>query len=148
MTLVQWTPFKGWHQAFPNFARPERKRSMEEDNTEGYETSAWVPATDIYNTQEDYVVKMEVPGFSKDDIKVEFKKDTLIVRGEKKVEVETEGIVYHRTERAKGGFSRSFHMPPDIDGNRINAKLKNGILELRIPKPEEQKPKSIPVNFN
>lgn len=147
MTLVQWTPFKGWQYASPNYTRPARRCVARQNNAPSRSTSLRTPATDVYDTEDNYVLKMDVPGFAKDEIKVEFKKDTLTISGERKNDKSTEDTTYHRNERSAGNFSRSFSMPRNVDGNAINAKLKNGILELRIAKPEEQKPRTITVDF-
>lgn len=114
---------------------------------EGYEGS-WKPATDIIDTESDYILKMEVPGFSKDDMNIEFKDSILSVSGEVKQQEDSEDISYHWTERHKGSFSRSFRFPRSIDGKRIDAKLKDGILELKVAKPEESKPRNIEIKFN
>jgi len=163
MTLVEWTPMKGWScSGAPYSANPHRRVKRECTRPV---TSAWLPATDIYDTKDSYVFKMEVPGFSKEEISMEFKENTLIVKGEHKSEtgIKTEekagdkaevkadvkeDVVYQCNERPKGNFSRSFKLPKSIDGKKIEARLKNGILKLTVPKPEEQKPKNIPISFN
>lgn len=109
---------------------------------------SWKPATDIIDTKEDYILKIEVPGFSKDDMNIEFKDSILSVSGEAKQMEDSEDQSYHWTERRSGGFSRSFRFPKNVDGKKIDAKLKDGILELKVAKPEETKPKSIEIQFN
>ena len=114
---------------------------------EGYEGS-WKPATDIIDTKDDYVLKMEVPGFNKEDMNIEFKDSILSVSGEVKQKEDSEDMSYHWTERQKGRFSRSFRLPRNVDGKKIDAKLKDGILELKVAKPEETKPKSIDIQLS
>ncbi len=106
----------------------------------------WFPAADIFETKDDYVVNLEVPGISKEDINIEFVNNTLSIKGERKEEKEVEEENYHRVERFNGAFNRSFTLPGETDGNKINASMKDGILELRIPKAAEKKIKSIPIN--
>jgi HSP20 family protein len=110
--------------------------------------SNWYPTTDIFETKDDFVFKLEVPGLSKDDIKIEFEKNTLSIKGERKTEKDVKDENYHRIERFSGTFNRSFTLPGETDGSKINASLKDGILELRIPKAEEKKAKSIPIKIN
>ena len=159
MTLVEWTPTKGWScSGAPFYSKPAVRRQQRECAAH----SQWLPATDIYDTKDNYIFTMEVPGFSKDEIKMEYKEGTLLVKGERKaeaqadnkeeatVEVKTAGddVIYHRNERPKGNFSRSFRVPKNVDGKKIEARLKDGILELKVAKPEEKKPKQIPINFS
>ena len=106
---------------------------------------SWYPAVDIYETKNDYVFKLEVPGISKYDVSVEFDNHILYIKGEKKDEKELKKEDYHRIECYKGKFSRSFSLPKNVDSSKINASLKNGILELKIQKAEEQKAKSIAI---
>jgi HSP20 family protein len=109
---------------------------------------SWYPAADIYETKDDYVFKLEVPGLNKDDIKVELKDHTLSINGEKKEEKEVKKDDYHRIESYSGTFSRSFVLPKDIDAKKVNASMKDGVLELRVAKAEEQKSKAIPITLN
>ncbi|MCP5104538.1 MAG: Hsp20/alpha crystallin family protein [bacterium] len=108
----------------------------------------WYPATDIYETKDDYVFKMEVPGLTKDDVKIEVHENTLSIKGERKEEKEVKQEDYHRIENRSGSFSRSFRLPDNADAQKINATIKNGMLDLRVAKAEEKKPKTIPIQFN
>ena len=110
--------------------------------------AAWYPATDIYETKDDYVFRLEVPGLAKDDINVEFNNSTLTIKGEKKEDKEVKKEDYHRVESFSGAFSRSYTLPRNVDATRIKANMKDGILELFIPKAEEAKPKSIAINVS
>lgn len=117
-----------------------------EDREQPMATSCWVPATDIYETKDDYVFKVELPGISKEDIKVEVNGDNLGIKGERKEEdVKPEN--YHRIERVCGSFMRNFQLPKDADGQKMAAAMKDGILELHIPKREEAKTKAIPIRI-
>lgn len=110
--------------------------------------SNWNPSTDVYETKDNYVFKLEVPGMDKDDVKIEFHNNTLTIKGERKKEEEVKDENYHRIERFSGSFSRSFTLPGEADAGKINASMKNGILELQIPKAEEKKARTIPINLN
>jgi HSP20 family protein len=107
---------------------------------------AWVPAVDIYesNTHE-LVIKAELPEMKREDINVTFEQNVLTLSGERKASFEDDNGTYHRTERAHGRFTRSFTLPPAVDGARISASYKDGVLTVRVPQREEAKPKTIPV---
>lgn len=147
MTLVRWKPFGDL------VSMHDRINRLFEDAFKGAEHSAdplasWYPAADIYETKDDYVFKLEVPGLSKDDIKIELNNNTLSIAGEKKEENEVKKENFHRIESYTGKFSRSFTLPRNIDPKKVNANMKNGILELHIPKAEEQKTQAIPITVN
>jgi len=146
MTLTQWKPFgdlMSMHDRIHRFFGDELK-----DAEKGSESLAtWYPITDIFETKDEYVFKLEVPGLEKDDINIEFNENTLTIKGEKKEEKEVKEENYHRVERFSGSFSRRFTIPRETDGNKIKASMKDGILELRIPKAEEKKAKAIPINI-
>jgi HSP20 family protein len=151
MTLLRWTPMKKAGCMSPFYGRrlnrhDNDKQVVRREN----DVISRYPATDIYDTDEYYVLKMEVPGFSKSEIDIEFKDSVLTVKGERKEEKEKEDkdVSYHWTERRHGNFSRSFRLPKDVDGKKIDAILKSGVLELKIAKPEEKKPRNIPITFN
>jgi HSP20 family protein len=108
----------------------------------------WTPAVDIHETNDSYVVKADLPGVNKDDIHVDIRDNTLTIRGEKKYEEKVSKDNYVRTERAYGTFLRSLILPQNVDADKIEAKYKDGVLELTIPKKEEAKPKQIEINVN
>jgi HSP20 family protein len=108
--------------------------------------SQWYPATDIYETKDGYVFKLELPGLKKEDINIELNENTLSIKGERKEEKEVKKEDYHQIESCSGTFSRSFALPHNIDPKKIDAKMKNGVLELHVAKAEEKKPKTITIN--
>ena len=118
MNLVSWKPFGGL------FSRNKQISRLFDEafGDTGYETlPTWYPAADIYETKDDYVFKLEVPGLNKDDVKVELKDNTLSIKGEKKEEKEVKKDDYHRIESYSGTFSRSFVLPKDIDAKKVKA---------------------------
>ena len=146
MALVRWKPFGdlfSMHERINRLFEDEYRRDLPE-STESL--ASWYPATDVYETKDGYVFKMEIPGLAKDDINVEFNNNVLSVKGEKKEDKEVEKENYHRIESYSGSFSRSFTLPRDADPAKINAALKDGILELKIAKAEEKKAKAISIN--
>ncbi|MEW6418155.1 MAG: Hsp20/alpha crystallin family protein [Nitrospirota bacterium] len=99
------------------------------------------PAIDLFTEGDDVVVKAELPGMKKDDINVSMTDNTITVSGEKKHEEKVEKKDYYRLERSYGSFSRSFSLPAEVQTEKVTAKFKDGILEIRIPKTEEAKKK-------
>lgn len=110
--------------------------------------SKWAPAADVVETKDAIIVKAELPGLNEKDITVEIENNVLTLRGERKLEKETEEKGYRRIERAYGTFSRSFTLPPNVDPAKIGAVFNNGLLEVSIPKKEAAKPRTINVEVN
>lgn len=107
--------------------------------------SVWTPAVDVAEHDNEYLVKVELPGVSKDDVKITMQDNVLTIRGEKKQEKETKESNFHRVERSYGSFQRSFTLPTTVKNDRIEASYRDGILTITLPKAEEAKPKQIEV---
>jgi HSP20 family protein len=118
-----------------------RTRGREEGLTGGM----WTPAVDIYETDTTVVVKAELPGVQKDQVGVEVKDGVLTLRGERKYEKEVKEENFHRIERSYGTFQRAFSLPTTVDQEKISATMKDGVLEVSLPKKEAAKPKQISV---
>jgi HSP20 family protein len=118
-----------------------RTRGREEVLTGGM----WTPAVDIYETDGTVVVKAELPGVQKDQVGVEVKDGILTLRGERKYEKEVKEENFHRIERSYGTFQRAFSLPTTVDQEKISATMKDGVLEVTLPKKEAAKPKQISV---
>jgi HSP20 family protein len=103
---------------------------------------------DIREQNDAYLVEVELPGLSKDDVKITMENNILTVQGEKKQEKEEKRGNYHRTERVYGSFQRSFTLPSSVKNEKIEAQYKNGILTVTLPKVEEAKPKAIEVKVS
>lgn len=106
---------------------------------------AWTPAVDVYEDENSFLIKLELPEVNKDDVKVSLNENTLSISGERRVENEQKRDNYHRVERSYGQFYRSFTLPPNVNTAAINAQFKDGMLRLTLPKKEEAKPKQIEV---
>ena len=109
--------------------------------------SDWTPSVDISETDDDIIVTAEMPGMDQKDIKLMIRDNTLTIKGEKKREEEKKEKNYHRIERSYGCFERSFTLPVNVETDKITATYKNGILNITIPKTEEEKPKEIAINI-
>lgn len=105
----------------------------------------WTPAVDVVENDDNYVLKAELPGMNKDDVKITLENNVLTIRGEKKNESEKKEGNYHRIERSYGSFERSFTVPGSLKVDNIDAQYKDGVLTLTLPKAEEAKPKLIDV---
>lgn len=103
------------------------------------------PAINIFDDKDFFILKSEMPGIEKDDIKIQIKEDSLEIRGERKF-IEKKDRVYHRKERVYGSFARKFNLPFKSDTNKVSADLKDGILTIKVNKAEEIKAKSISIN--
>jgi HSP20 family protein len=105
----------------------------------------WAPAVDIFEKDEDLVIRAEIPGVSTDDIDINVENNTLTIRGERKREEEFKQEQAYRAERTYGSFLRTFSLPRSVDSSRISASYRDGVLELTLPKAEEAKPKKIQI---
>lgn len=105
----------------------------------------WAPKVDIYDTKDAFIIKAELPGVNKNDIKVDVDGRLLTLRGERKSEVENKESAYFRREMFFGSFERTFTLPEAVDPGLIKAEYKDGVLHLEVPKPEERKPKQVEV---
>jgi len=138
MTLVRWNPVR-------NLASMEIDRLNRMFDDFYGNVGSWVPAVDIYETEgHEYVIKAELPELKREDITVTFDQNVLTLSGERASANDATGA-YHHSERAHGRFTRSFTLPATVDGSRISASYKDGVLTVRVPQREEAKPKQITV---
>ena len=117
-------------------------------SNEGVALSAWTPAVDIYEDEQAFLIKVELPEVSREDVKVNLHDNTLAISGERRFENEEKRDSYHRVERSYGQFYRSFTLPPNINAEAIDAQFKDGVLRLQLPKKDEAKPKQITVKVS
>ncbi|WP_090209324.1 Hsp20/alpha crystallin family protein [Ectothiorhodospira magna] len=114
-------------------------------NEETAATADWVPAVDIREEKDAYVLHADVPGVDPKDIEVHMENGVLTISGERKAETKEEREHYKRVERIRGSFFRRFSLPDTADAERISARSVNGVLEVRIPKQEKVQPRRISV---
>jgi HSP20 family protein len=110
-------------------------------------SSGWSPALDLYQNNDNIVAVVELPGLRKEDIEISLQDGTLTISGERKDETGGENGAT-RTERCTGKFRRSVTLPTRVDGNKVSATYKDGVLTVTLPKAEEAKPKQIQINLN
>ena len=111
----------------------------------GGQARRWVPAMDLVEEADSLVLRADLPGLGHDDVNVEVKDGVLTISGERKAEERKEEEGYYRVERSFGSFSRSLTLPEGIDPDKVSAEFDNGVLEVRIPKPEERKPHRVQI---
>jgi len=110
--------------------------------------TSWAPAVDIEETAEAYVLRAEMPGLKKEDVKISLSNDVLTISGEKKFEEKSQDKRYHRVERSYGAFQRSFALSAPIQADKVSASFKEGILTVMVPKSEEAKPREIDIQVD
>ncbi|HTP44456.1 MAG TPA: Hsp20/alpha crystallin family protein [Candidatus Acidoferrum sp.] len=143
-SVIRWEPFRNVNSLQEQFSRlfdtSFPGRSSESDLT------TWAPAVDIQETENELVLKADLPGIEEKDIDVRIENNTLTIRGERKFEKQVNEDNYLRVERSYGSFSRSFSLPNTINTEAIHAEYKNGVLSVQMPKRAESKPKQVKVN--
>jgi HSP20 family protein len=144
MTLVRWEPVREL-----DTLQGEMNRLFDGFfGTRGNGTGRvrrWVPAMDLAETESHLVLRADLPGMGEDDVSIEIKDNVLTISGERRDEHEEKAEGYHRVERAYGTFSRSLTLPEGIDPDNVEAAFDAGVLEVRIPKPEERKPHRVEI---
>ncbi|MCK5147615.1 Hsp20/alpha crystallin family protein [bacterium] len=141
MTLVKWHPMC-------NALSSEREIGRflgNFRNESAVEQRSWAPRVDLAENKDSFEVVAEIPGMSKEDIKIKFQDQVLTLSGER-VREEKNETQYHRNERFYGSFERSFYFPQDVIPDEIKANYKDGVLTVVIPKSEKVKPKEIEIN--
>ena len=106
----------------------------------------WIPPMDLVEQGDEFVLRADLPGVGKDDVKIELEDNVLTVSGERRAEHEERKEGYYRVERASGSFSRSLRLPEGVDPQAVKADFENGVLEVRVPKPEQRKPQRVAIN--
>lgn len=121
-------------------------RVGEEGESDRFSKGLWRPRVDLSETDDEYVVSMDLPGLSKDDVNVTLEGNTLNISGERKVQHEAQEGSYRRMERSYGRFYRSFTLGDNVDPNEIHAEHENGVLTVHIPKTETSKPRKVEIS--
>ena len=140
MALIKWDPFRDFNaftDRFGNF--PNRYFDAP------VSTTAWNPSVDIFENDNEVVVKAELPGLEAKDIDVKLENNILTLKGERRFEKEAKEENYHRIEREYGSFGRVFSLPVTVNVEKVTAEYKDGVLKILLPKKEEVKPKPIKI---
>jgi len=142
---TQWDPFAEMQDLEREMNRALKAFSGPAGRTATLPKVSWTPPVDIYETKDEMVVILELPGVSQKEVEISLVGDTLSVRGERRPAAEVEEENRHRVERRFGPYFRALVLPSVVDSSRIKAVYKDGLLEIRLPKREEAKPRAIPV---
>ncbi len=140
-TLVRWEPFRELATLQTEMSR--LMNGLFEGN--GRTVQSWVPAVDVWETDNEVVYAFDLPGIPEDKISVELHDDTLTVTGEREHKDERSEDGFYRYERRFGSFSRTLGVPQGVSEDSIKADYKNGVLEIRVAKPEVTKPRRIQI---
>ena len=141
-TLVRWEPFRELGTLQSEMSR--LMNGMLEGN--GRQSQNWVPALDVWETPTEVVYAFDLPGIPEEQISIEVKDETLTISANREKTEETSEKGFYRFERRYGTFARAVGLPQGVDQDNISARYENGVLEVRVPKPEEQKPKKIELS--
>jgi len=148
MNLVKWDPLVELADVSKHLDRIFRRFPTRADSDEEALTLAdWTPTVDITETDAAYLIKGEIPGVDKADVKVTIENGMITMRGERKQEKEEKGKKYHRIERSYGSFMRSFRVPDDVDEAEVKAEFKDGMINVTLPKSGKAKAKLINVSI-
>ena len=136
MTLIKWTPKpkNDFDNMLDTIFYSDWKRPLNP-------SSDWNPKIDIKETDKLFLLKADIPGLNKKDIKLKISDDQLSISGERKEQIDNNNDYYHHRERSVGKFHRSFNLPESINKDKIHARFKNGILSIELEKQEEIAPK-------
>jgi HSP20 family protein len=145
MAIVRWDPARDIDSLQGDVNRLFDSFFGRRETTQTTAGRRWVPAMDLAETEDQLVLRADLPGLDRDDIEIEVKDNVLTISGERKAEHERKGEGFHRIERSFGRFSRSLGLPRGIDAKSVTANFENGVLELRMPKPEERKATRIEI---
>jgi HSP20 family protein len=149
MNLIKWDPIRELEDVSNRLNRLfGRSLARTESGSDTLAMNDWTPSTDISETDTAYLIKAEIPGVNKEDVKVTLQDGMLTIRGERRQEKEEKDKKFHRIERTFGSFVRSFRMPDDADESAVKAEFKDGMLNVTLGKSEKAKPRAIEVSVS
>ncbi len=148
MAIVRWEPFRDLLTTQDRFNHLFNETFSRLFDGGELGSRSWAPAVDIYETDQDVVLKAELPGVDPKDVEIRVEDGTLYLKGQRKFENEVKEENYHRVERSYGSFTRSFALPSSVNSEKAKAEYKDGLLTLTLPKREEAKPKTIQIDVS
>lgn len=147
MAIVRWQPYGAVANLQNSINKLFNDAFSRTNVDEDFALSAWKPVVDIFDKDDAIVIHAELPGVKKEDVAIEVKDNVMTLRGERSESKEIKEEKYYRKERTFGSFHRAFSLPSAINPDTIKATFKDGVLEIEIPKPEEQKPKQVKISI-
>ena len=148
MAIVRWEPLREFTTLQNEMNRLFGTVFDTPSQGNGGTLRRWMPAMDLVEGEQHFVLTADLPGMTEADVNIEVDDRVLTVSGERKANYETNKDGFHRVERAFGSFSRSLTLPKGINAEAVEADFENGVLEIRIPKPEQPKPRKINISSN
>ena len=145
MTIVRWEPLRELSSLQNEMNRLFNTVFDAPAPGNGGQARRWVPAMDLLETDEHFVLRADLPGLSEEDVKLEVQDNVLTLSGERRIEHEATKEGFYRVERSSGSFTRSLTLPEGVNLDAIAASFDKGVLEVRIPKPEERKPRRVQI---
>lgn len=123
------------------FEDATQRRSRADASGDEFERADWTPAADIYETESGYSIAMDLPGIDREALEIDVDENRMVVKGTRAIDEPRQ----HRSERPRGKFLRTFSVPASVDQGKIAAEYRDGVLQIRLPKRSEQKPKKIDI---
>ncbi len=149
VSLAPWSPARELRTLEQEMERLfDRMWQGDDDGAALSEGRGWRPGADIRETNEEFYVRIDLPGVDKKDVKVSLFGDALVVKGERREETTQKDVKWHRVERFHGEFERAFRLGTALQADKVSATFKDGVLEIRIPKAESARPREIPVQVS
>jgi HSP20 family protein len=149
MALIRWEPVRElntiqneMNRLFNTFFEGGQAGQGNGGNT----LRRWIPPMDLVETEDDFVLRADLPGMSEGDVSIELEDSILTISGERKAEHEERKEGYYRVERASGSFARSLTLPDGVNPEAVRASFDRGVLEVRVPKPEQRKPRKVAIS--
>jgi HSP20 family protein len=148
MALIRWEPVReiGTIQNEMNRLFNSFFEAPTQGGNGGGALRRWIPAMDLVETDDDFVLRADLPGLGEDDVNIELEDNVLTISGERKAEHEERKEGYYRVERSSGSFTRSLTLPEGVDPDAVKASFERGVLEVRVPKPEAKKPRKVAIS--
>lgn len=144
MELTKWEPLREIEDFFDRYSR-SLAFPFARSSSDLFANGGWAPRVDVSENDDAFVIKAEIPGVDKDDVKVSLENGILTLQGERRQEREEKGWRYHRMERSYGHFMRSFTLPTNVDETHLKASFHNGLLEVDLPKLEQSPAQALQV---
>ena len=145
MSLIRWTPSHLRARELDTFHDEVNRLFGDLLTPVGSSYDTFVPSTDVEETPDQFILRLDVPGVSQKDVKVAILGDTLTIRGERKAEAETKDSDVYRRERRFGSFERAFKLGRAVKADQVQATYRDGVLEVRVPKSEEARVREIEI---
>lgn len=150
-TLARWNPLgemEDLHHRLSRWFGAPARTGNSGTSLENMMVADWAPSVDISENEQEWLIKADLPEVKKEDVRVSVEEGVLSLSGVRRLEKEEKGQRYHRIERVHGTFVRSFTLPDNADGAKVNAEFKDGVLKIHLPKTAKAKPKAVEVKVS